>query len=271
MKPGSKAWKKFMAKLYGIGAAIVIIGAMFKIQHWPGASLMLVAGLTIEAIIFFFSAFEPLHEEPDWSLVYPELALPDTAKSELKKQNLGKNLKPASAGGSGISAQLDNMLAEAKIEPELIASLGDGMRSFSSQAKNLSEITDSATASTEYANSLNKAASKVTTLADTYASASAALTGLTDHAKDGAAVGNHLQKMSENMGALNGMYEIQLQEMEKTRAMYGDMNALVKNLADSVEDTKQYKENIAELSRNLKSLNTVYSNMLNAMGSASNK
>ncbi len=271
MKPGSKAWKKFMAKLYGIGAAIVIIGAMFKIQHWPGASPMLVAGLTVEAIIFFFSAFEPLHEEPDWSLVYPELALPDTAKSELKKQNLGKSLKAGSAGGSGISAQLDNMLAEAKIEPELIASLGDGMRSFSSQAKNLSEITDSATASTDYAKSLNQAASKVSTLADTYESASAALTGLTDHAKDGAAVGNHLQKMSENMGALNGMYEIQLQEMEKTRMMYGDMNALVKNLADSVEDTKLYKENIAELSRNLKSLNTVYSNMLNAMGSASNK
>jgi gliding motility-associated protein GldL len=270
MKPGSKAWKKFMAKLYGIGAAIVIVGAMFKIQHWPGAGLMLVAGLTIEAIIFFFSAFEPLHEEPDWSLVYPELALPDTAKSELKKQNLGKNLKQG-AGGSGISAQLDNMLAEAKIEPELIASLGDGMRSFSSQAKNLSEITDSATASTEYAKTLTNAANKVSGLADTYASASAALTGITDHAKDGTAVGNHLQKMSENMGALNSMYEIQLQEMEKTRAMYGDMNALVKNLADSVEDTKQYKENIAELSRNLKSLNTVYSNMLNAMGSATNK
>ena len=77
MKPGSKAWKNFMAKLYGIGAAVVIIGAMFKIQHWPFASLLLVVGLTTEAIIFFFSAFEPLHEEPDWSLVYPELATPE--------------------------------------------------------------------------------------------------------------------------------------------------------------------------------------------------
>lgn len=264
MKPGSKAWKKFMAKLYGIGAAVVIIGAMFKIQHWPFAGALLVVGLSTEAIIFFFSAFEPLHEEPDWSLVYPELALPDAAKSELKKHNTGKGAK---AGGS-ITDQLDNMLAEAKIEPDLIASLGDGMRSFSSQAKNLSDITDSATASTDYAKSLNNASSKVSSLADSYASASEALTGITDHAKDGTAVGNHLQKMSENMGAVNSMYEIQLQEMEKTRAMYGDMNALVKNLSDSVEDTRLYKENIAELSRNLKSLNTVYSNMLNAMGTA---
>jgi len=67
---------------------------------------------------------------------------------------------------------------------------------------------------------------------------------------------------------LNSMYELQLQELEKTRSMYGNMNELVKNLADSVEDTKQYKDNISELSRNLKSLNTVYANMLNAMGTA---
>ena len=71
---GGKKWKNFMAKLYGFGASIVIIGAMFKIMHWPGAGPMLVIGLSTEAVIFFFSAFEPPHEEVDWSLVYPELA-----------------------------------------------------------------------------------------------------------------------------------------------------------------------------------------------------
>ena len=69
-----KKWKNFMAKLYGWGASIVIVGALFKIQHWPGAGIMLTIGLTTEAFIFFFSAFEKPHEEPDWSLVYPELA-----------------------------------------------------------------------------------------------------------------------------------------------------------------------------------------------------
>ncbi len=265
MKPGSKAWKKFMAKLYGIGAAIVIVGAMFKIQHWPGAGAMLVAGLTIEAIIFFFSAFEPIHEEPDWSLVYPELALPDEAKHSIKEQNKSKK---GSIGGGSMSAQLDNMLAEAKIEPELIASLGDGMRAFSSQAKDLSDITSPATASKEFASNLKAASDRVSSLSDTYAAASETLTGLTDHAKDGEAAGNHLQKMSENLQSLNGMYELQLQEMEKTRSMYSGMAELVKNLNDSVEDTKAYKEHIAALSSNLRQLNQVYSNMLNAMGSA---
>jgi gliding motility-associated protein GldL len=269
MKPGSKAWKKFMAKLYGIGAAVVIVGALFKIQHWPGASLMLILGLGTEAFIFFFSAFEPIHEEPDWSLVYPELALPDEAKLSLKEQNQSKKSQHAvGSGGNGISAQLDNMLAEAKIEPELIASLGDGMRSFSAQAKDLSDLTSPASAAKDYANSLKGASEKVSVLADNYAAASETLTGLTDHAKEGAQVGEALQKMSENMHSLNSMYELQLQELSKTKTLYSDMGELVKNLADSVEDTKAYKENIAELSRNLKSLNTVYSNMLNAMGTA---
>jgi len=254
-----------MAKLYGIGAAVVIIGAMFKIQHWPFASLLLVVGLSTEAVIFFFSAFEPLHEEPDWSLVYPELAMPEEAKHSLKEQNK-KGSK--SVGGGSVSAQLDNMLAEAKIEPELIASLGDGMRAFSSQAKDLSDISAPATASKEYASTLKTATEKVSSLADTYAAASESLTGLSDQAKNGQAAGVHLQKMTENLQSLNSMYELQLQELEKTRSMYGNMNELVKNLADSVEDTKQYKDNISELSRNLKSLNTVYANMLNAMGTA---
>jgi predicted nucleic acid-binding Zn-ribbon protein len=70
----SKGYKNFMKYVYGWGASVVLIGALFKIQHFPGASFMLTAGLIIEALIFFFSAFEPLHEELDWTLVYPELA-----------------------------------------------------------------------------------------------------------------------------------------------------------------------------------------------------
>lgn len=271
MKPGSKAWKNFMAKLYGIGAAVVIIGAMFKIQHWPFASVFLVLGLSTEAVIFFFSAFEPLHEEPDWSLVYPELALPDDQKKMVKQENVGKRSSIGGGGGSSkgsLTAQLDNMLTEAKIEPELIASLGDGMRTFSSNAKNLADTTEAAAASTEYATSLRTASSKVATLADTYAAASETLTGLTSHAEEGKAAGVHLQKMTENLSALNNMYELQLTELEKSRVMFGDMSELVKNLADSVEDTKVYKENISELAKNLKSLNNVYANMLNAMGTA---
>lgn len=69
----SKAYKNFMTKLYGIGASLVILGALFKITHWPAATLMLSIGMITESIIFFFSAFEEQPVIPDWSLVYPEL------------------------------------------------------------------------------------------------------------------------------------------------------------------------------------------------------
>ena len=254
MKPGSKKWKLFMAKLYGIGAAVVIVGALFKIQHWPGASLMLVIGLSTEAFIFFFSAFEPPHEDPDWSLVYPELASGEARKGGPNKDN------------GSLTEQLDNMRAEAKIEPELIQSLGDGMRSLSTQAGQLNDITSASTATQEYAESLKGASSKVQELSLSYEEASLALTGLRESQSHGAAAGDGLQKMSENLSSLNNMYELQLQELEKSRQMYAGMTNLLDNLNESVEDTKLYKQNIAQLAKNLESLNIVYSNMLNAMG-----
>jgi len=261
MKPGSKAWKQFMAKLYGIGAAVVIIGAMFKIQHWPFASLLLVVGLSTEAVIFFFSAFEKQHEEPDWSLVYPELATGEHGE--------GGHKGVAAKKTGTLTEQLDNMLAEAKIEPELIASLGDGMRTLSTQAHKLSEITDASVATQEYTDSLRGASDKVSTLATTYEEASKSLTGLSEGQNYGNAAGQHLQRMTENLSSLNNMYELQLQEMEKSRQLYSGMASLMENLHDSVEDTKKYKENIADLAKNLEALNTVYSNMLNAMGGGS--
>src|SRR5450756_2627171 len=96
----SNGWKSFMAILYAIGASIVIVGALFRIQHWPYATLMLTVGLLTEAVIFFFSAFEPLHEEIDWSLVYPELAgIPEDETPELASH--GGKYHGSGSGGSG--------------------------------------------------------------------------------------------------------------------------------------------------------------------------
>jgi len=255
MKPGSKGWKKFMAKLYGIGASVVIIGALFKIQHWPFAGPLLIAGLSTEAIIFFFSAFEPVHEDIDWSLVYPELRSGEPSKhDELDRGDEGS-----------LTEQLDHMLEEAKIEPELIQSLGNGLRSLSSQAEKLNDISDASVATNEYTTSLRGASEKVGQLSETYAQASEALTGLTENQSAGATAGEHLQRMTSNLEQLNGMYETQLKELQTSSELYSGISELMRNLNDSVEDTKRYKENISELANNLTSLNTVYGNMLSAM------
>ena len=247
MKPGSKQWKNFMAKLYGWGAAIVIIGALFKIQHWEGASLMLILGLGTEAFICFMSAFEKPHEEPDWSLVYPQLATGE-----------GADKTP--------TQQLDDMLTKASIDSDMITKLGDGMRHLGEQASKMGEVADASVATKGYSDALVKASNRVDELSSTYEEVSEGLTGLVKASAEGASTGAGLAKMNENLNSLNDMYEGQLAQMHENKELFEGMGELVKNLNDSVEDTKVYKENISELAKNLASLNTVYGNMLNAMG-----
>ncbi len=193
MKPGSKAWKNFMAKLYGIGAAVVIIGALFKIQHWPFSGPMLIAGLGTEAIIFFISAFEKPHEEPDWSLVYPELNASHDDSDELEEAihpQVGRH--GSNNRGGSMTEILDKMLDDAKIEPQLIENLGNGLRSLGDQAAKLNTLVDASVATNEYTTSLKGAATTVSELADTYQKASGTLIGLSDTSEYGKSAGEGL-------------------------------------------------------------------------------
>ncbi|MCF8416475.1 MAG: gliding motility protein GldL [Crocinitomicaceae bacterium] len=262
MKPGSKGWKLFMSKLYGFGAAIVIIGAMFKIMHWPFAGPMLVVGLSTEALIFMFSAFEPIHEDPNWELVYPELALGHA--DELDYSAVSKSKK-----GASITDELDKMLAEAKIDSALLERLGDGMRQLGDNAAQLKGVTSAAAATDSYVSSLQAASDKVSNLSEAYERASVSISGMTSDAKEGESFGEQMQKVSKNLSALNNVYELQLKgsssHLEATEKFQSQVTEMMANLAASTEDTRLYKENMAMLSKNLTDLNNVYGNMLKAM------
>jgi gliding motility-associated protein GldL len=273
MRPGTKKWKLFMAKLYGIGAAIVIVGAMFKIMHWPGAGAMLVGGLSTEAVIFFFSAFEPLHEDPKWELVYPELALAHDEEFDLHAYIDEKGASGGHGGGggsaTGITEKFDNLLEEAKIDAELLNRLGDGIRTLSDNAEGLKAVSGAAAATDSYVASLEGASKQVKTLSATYEKASESILGLTSTADEGASFGEQLQKVSTNLAALNNVYELQLKgsaaHLESTEKFQAGVLEMMENLNASVADTKAYKENMAMLSRNLTDLNQIYGNMLKAM------
>ncbi len=264
----SKKGKTFMGYLYGWGASIVIIGAMFKIQHWTGASEMLVAGLSIEAVIFFFSAFEPIHEPEDWSLVYPELR---GMHDDEDGHGHGGGHDKVARGKSGdpIAQKLDQMLEEAKIGPELIESLGAGFKSISDQANKITTMADATVVTNDYMESVKGATSNMGKLSESYLKASASLVDLSETNIDGKAYGEQLQKVSQNLAALNAVYELQLQgssdQLKQTSKMFDNMGTLIQNLNDSVADTARYKEEINKLAGNLNALNTVYGNMLSAM------
>ena len=140
-----------MPKLYGWGAAIVILGALFKIEGWTGASEMLILGLSMESIIFFFSAFEKQHVEPDWSLVYPELA-------HMEDPNSAK--RPAQ--------QLDDALQKAKIDNELIESLNEGLRAFGESAKQLNDTVTAASGISEYNSQIEEGVKNMNALNSLY-------------------------------------------------------------------------------------------------------
>lgn len=282
----SKKFKTIMKFVYGWGGAVVIVGAMFKIQHWPGATVMLIGGLGIEAVIFILSAFEPLHEEIDWTLAYPELAMGHGEDDDVHSLPESSSDDFAVADDSVIE-QLDNMLAKAKIEPELIESLGSGMRNLSENANKLGDISSASDATEEYVDSLKGASAKVgemggvyekasssisenaNKLGDAYEKAASSVEQLTASANTDSNYTEQLEKVSTNLAALNNVYEMQVKgandHLNVSNEMYSGINELMGNLHSSLDDTRKYKETMAQLTENLESLNTVYGNMLSAM------
>ncbi len=257
----------------GFGAAIVIVGAMFKIMHWPGASVMLVAGLSTEAALFIMGAFEEPHMEVDWSLVYPELTFAHLIEEgqEIIPAGAGSGGGGAIGGGNGdaVSQKLDEMLADANIGEELIESLGAGLRSFESTAQNLNNSGDASAATESLVGSLTSASKNVDMMSDAYSKASESLAGITDLKGEGTSYAEQLTTMTKNLGELNGVYEQQIvannSGMKLSSDIQENINELLTNLSDSVEDTKRYKTEISSLGENLGKLNTVYGNMLSAM------
>jgi len=264
----SKRFKNIMKFVYGWGGAIVIIGAICKIYHIPGPYLLI--GLLVEAVIFILSAFEPLHEDVDWTLVYPELAMGHSLDHHESLPEVNDDVVEIEEGSDlSVVEQLDNMLAEAKIEPELIQSLGDGLRSLSSSAAGMGDLSRATAATDEFVGNIKSASSKVGALSDAYEKASESLMGLANTEDAGSSFGEQMTKVSGNLAALNNVYEMQLkgatEHLNATEQMYGGITELMTNLHSSLDDTKRYKETMAELSKNLSALNTVYGNMLNAM------
>ncbi len=194
--------KKVMEFTYGMGAAVVIVGALFKIQHWPGASQFLIIGLLTEAFIFALSAFETSADEIDWSLVYPELAGGE-AKQKVKKE------EPKDAQGL-LSQKLDTMLKEAKIDGELMASLGNSIKNFEGAAKSISPTVDAMAGQKKYAEEMGKAATQMEALNGLYqvqlqsAERNAQINN--EVAENNLKLKDQMQSLTSNLSTLNNVY-----------------------------------------------------------------
>ncbi|MBW3545032.1 MAG: gliding motility protein GldL [Bacteroidetes bacterium] len=251
-----------MPKIYGIGGAVVIIGALFKILHLPGADLMLIVGLGTEAIIFFLSAFEPKHTDVDWSRVYPELSEDWTGDSSSR-------LAVKENGNGSITKKLDHMLESNKIGPELIQSLGTGMQQLAVNAKQMANLSNAAVATEEYATNVRGASKSLIEMNKSYGSTVEAMSAMASASKDAKEYHNQVQHVTKNLGALNAVYEMELQDANShVKAMnkfYASISGAMDNMAQASKESEQFKKELSALTSNLSSLNNVYGSMLTAM------
>lgn len=267
----SRGFKNFMAKLYGIGASVVILGALFKINHYNGADIMLIIGLTTESIIFFFSAFEPPHVEPDWSLVYPELAgMYHGVTAEIEDEQRKE----------GLTEDLDKMLSEAKIGPELIESLGTGLKSLSDNTNKLKDVTDAAFATNEFTERVKGASQSIETLSDSY---NKQTESINQEITASESYLSNVKNASDQVGGLSDVYSRASKSLESdleatagfaesVKAATSSANQLTNNYNKSSEalaasakaldftslNEINYNEQLSKIAQNLTSLNASY-------------
>ena len=191
----SKSTKKIFNMAYGIGAAIVIVGALFKIQHWPYGSLILTIGMVVEAIVFFISAFDAVEEDLDWTKVYPELG-------------------DADGGGAGVngmlSQKLDNLLQEAQVDTKLMTNLGNSIKSFHTAAEGLSVASESISSTVKYNEQVELAATQMESLNGLYqvqmenSNKQAELNN--SMIENSELLKEQMESLASNLSSLNGVY-----------------------------------------------------------------
>ncbi|AWX43969.1 hypothetical protein HME9304_00968 [Flagellimonas maritima] len=212
----SKSTKKLFNMAYGLGASVVIIGALFKILHWEfgplTGGLLLAVGLITEALIFAISAFEPVDDEYDWSLVYPEL---NNGQSKGNKNDA----QQAQEAEGLLSRKLDELLKEANIDSKLFTSLGDSIKNFEGAAKGIAPTTDAIQHTKKYSEELSHAAAQMESLNSLYKvqleSASRQASINEEVVQNAGALKDQMESLATNLSSLNGVYGGMLSAMSK--------------------------------------------------------
>lgn len=240
----TRQYRNFMAKLYGLGAAVVIIGALFKINHYMGADYMLIVGLGTESMIFFFSAFEPPHVEPDWSLVYPELA------GIFHEGDDGKQVKKTGSA----TEELDRMLENAKIGPELIESLGSGLRSLTETTAKMTDMSSAVVANDKFVISMKTATDSVSILNESYKKSAKSLDQSVTASEEHLA---SLQSVAKNAATLSQSYAQASETIKDEISLNKEFSAsIISATVNTNKFVERYNESAELLSRTSEALHT---------------
>ena len=242
MNPNKAKWLNFFVC---IAASVVIIGALFKLQHWKGADIALIMGLSVEALIFFVYAF-----------------VPDSSASHAPAEGVAYAGHPAVSG-------LDKMLQEADITPANLQRLSENFQKLGTTVDKMRDISDVVAATGDYTQKTREAASAIGSVAVAYTTAASAVSSFNSASESTRHFHEQMQGMTKNLASLNAIYELELQDtnnhLKAMNNFYRNLLTTSQAMSASVDDDKKTQEQITLLAKNLSNLNTIYGNMLSAM------
>jgi gliding motility-associated protein GldL len=264
----TKQGKYLKNLIIGLGASVVLIGALGKIQHWEIGGLLLTAGMVTEAFIFALLGLLPPHKDYYWERYYPNL----DENPHVEAYRKGVKFKaPGSTGldGKGATASLDKMLEEAQINPANLRRLNDNFTRFGETVEQMRDITDVTAATGSYTTAVRETADALGQMKATFQGATATMATFNNAAEDTANFHKQVTVLSKNLGNLNQIYEVELQDannhLKAMNKFYSNLLNASDAMAASAEDAKAAREQIGSLARNLGALNQIYGNMLSAM------
>jgi gliding motility-associated protein GldL len=266
----TKQGKYLKNLIIGLGASVVLLGALFKIQHWPGGGVMLTVGMSVEAFIFAMLGLLPPHADYYWERFYPDI----TENPHVEAYR--KGIKPGAAHGAAALKPgesplkaMDKMLEDAQINPTNLKKLGESFQKFGATVDQVKDISSVTAATGTYSKSALEAADALGKMKETFMGATKTMGAFNAAAEDTTKFHNQVVVLSKNLGQLNQIYEVELQDannhLKAMNKFYSNLVNASDAMAASAKDATSTKDQIALLAKNLTSLNSIYGNMLTAM------
>lgn len=256
--------------IFAFFAAVVILGALFKIRHWPAADEMITLGLLSEVLVFLVMAFMvPPPEEPHWQRYFPNInEHPDVEKARTGKFEVTP-LALGNSGGNPALTKMEDMLREADITPANLGRLGENFKKLGGTVDKMSDITDMVSATGDYTSKTREATQALGQMKDAYVGAATSIQHFNAAADGTKQFHEQVQVLTKNLSSLNTIYELELQDtnnhLKAMNQFYSNLVNASQAMEGSVGDAKKAHEQIALLTNNLGRLNSIYGNMLSAM------
>ncbi len=255
--------KYFKNLIIGLGASVVLLGALFKIQHWPGGSIMLTLGMSVEVFLFALLGLLPPHADYYWERFYPDITK-NPHVDAVEKHGKDAHKKEGSAVKS-----LDKMMEDAAINPQVIKRLGENFQKFGQTVDQIKDISEVTSATGAYSQSAREAAKALGEMKESFSGATKTMGAFNSAADDTMKFHDQVKVLSKNLGTLNQIYEVELSDannhLKAMNKFYSNLVNASESMANSAKDAANTKEQIALLAKNLTVLNQIYGNMLSAM------